>query len=209
MATRTLATSEDRDSEIPQRCGCELPSSYAESCSAPSSRRHVENVHSVGVDVDTRYARHETCTRNQQIKPAPTQPSHSPTRTTQHAKIRNQTWQYIPEPPAKIATPTFGSDVAARQHRATLRAAVLQAPDVTMKMSTALDQKLPAAQRMRLEYAISKPTTAHSTIPFPNPRNTTRKGTKKKHGNTYSSHQRRSQLRHSAAIWLQEILELR
>jgi hypothetical protein len=75
-------------------------------------------------------------------------------------------------PPAKIATPTFGSDVAARRIRATLRAAVFQAPDVTLKMSTALEALLPAAQGMRLAHAISKQTSAHSIVQYPNPRNT-------------------------------------
>jgi hypothetical protein len=56
---------------------------------------------------------------------------------------------------------------------------VLQAPDVTLKMSTTLEGKLPpAAQGMRLEHAISKPTSAHSTIPIPNPHDTTRKDAK-------------------------------
>jgi hypothetical protein len=142
MATRTVATSEDRDSDIRQRCGCKFPSSYAESCSAPSSRRHVEDVHSVGGAAAVPCARHETCTRNQQKQPPPAQASHSPTRTTQHAKMQKSTWQHVRLPPAKIATPTFGSDVAARPVRATLRAAVLQAPDVTLKMSTTLSTTL-------------------------------------------------------------------
>jgi hypothetical protein len=47
-ATRTGATSEDRDSDIRQRCGCKISSTYAESCSAPNPRRHVEDVHSIG-----------------------------------------------------------------------------------------------------------------------------------------------------------------
>ena len=71
-------------------------------------------------------------------KPPPTQPSQSPTRTTQLAKMRKSAWLHVLAPPAKIATPTFGSDVAAKAYRATLRVAVLQAPDVTLKMSTAL-----------------------------------------------------------------------
>ena len=88
ITRRTLATSEDRDSGIRQRRGCKISSSYAEICSAPSSRRHVEDVHNVGVATAVRCARHETCTRNQQNKPPPTQPSHPPTKTEQHAKIR-------------------------------------------------------------------------------------------------------------------------
>jgi hypothetical protein len=92
MATRTSASSKDRDSEVRQRCGCKIRSSYAEICSAPSSRRHVEDVHSIGVDKVGNCARHETCTRNQQDQPPPTQASHHPTRTTQHntQKYENQ-----------------------------------------------------------------------------------------------------------------------
>ncbi len=84
-------------------------------------------------------------------------------------------------PPAKIATPTFGSDVAARYDRPTLRFAVLHVRDVTLKMSTALEVTLPlpaTAQVMRLAHAITKPTTAHSTIPSPNQHNTPRTDTK-------------------------------
>jgi hypothetical protein len=51
---------------------------------------------------------------------------------------------------------------------------VLQAPDVTLKMSTALEGPPSAAQGMRLAHAISKPTPVHSTIPLPNPHNTIR-----------------------------------
>ncbi len=156
MATRTVATSEDRDSEIRQRCGCKISSSYAESCSAPSSRRHVEDVHSVGVAA-ARCAKHETCTRNQQSNLRPLKhpiPQPAQRNTQRYEKSR---WQRVLPPPAKIATPRFGSDVAARFCRPTLRAAVLQAPDVTLKMSTALESPppMPAAQGMRLARAIS------------------------------------------------------
>jgi hypothetical protein len=170
MSTRTPATSEDRDSDIRQRCGCKSISSYAESCSAPSSRRHVEDINSVGVAA-ARCARHETCTRNQQTKPRTLK--HPIPRPAQHntQKVRKLTRQHVLPPPAKIATPTFGSDVAARANRPSLRAAVLQAPDVTLKMSTALELTLPAAQGMRLAHAISKPNPAHSSIRFPNANN--------------------------------------
>ncbi len=119
MATRTAATSEDRDSKIRQRCGCKKISSYAESCSAPSSRRHVEDVHSVGAAGADRCARHETCTRNQQSNP----------RSLNH----------------------------------------------------------PIPQRAQ-----------HNTQRYDN-----------KHGYTYQDHQRRSRLRDSAAMWLQDKIELR
>jgi hypothetical protein len=51
-------------------------------------------------------------------------------------------------------------------------------PDAQLKMSTALETTLPAAQGMRLAHAITKPTSAHSSIRFPNPHNTTRKDIK-------------------------------
>jgi hypothetical protein len=48
-------------------------------------------------------------------------------------KTRDAPW-----PPANIASPSFGSDVAARLYRATLRAAVVHTPLVALKMSTVL-----------------------------------------------------------------------
>jgi hypothetical protein len=41
-----------------------------------------------------------------------------------------------------IASPDSGSDAAASQHRATLRAAVLQEPLVALKMSTVFEELL-------------------------------------------------------------------
>jgi hypothetical protein len=89
-ATRTSATSEDRDCEIRQRCGRKTPSSYAESCSAPHSRRHVEDVNSVGVDAAVNCASRETCTRNQQTNLRPLK--HPIPQPAQHntQKYRNQ-----------------------------------------------------------------------------------------------------------------------
>jgi len=215
MSTRTAATSKDRDSKIRQRCGCKSISSYAESCSAPSSRRHVEDVHSIGVDA-ARCARRETCIRNQQANPRPLNhpiPQPKQYNTQACALHENSTKQHVLQPPAKIATPRFGSDVAARPVRATLRAAVLQAPDVTLKMSTALELLPSTAQGMRLAHAISRATPAHSSIRFPKPHTTPHKDATKKHGNTYSSqyssHQRRSRLQDSAEMWLQDLIELR
>ncbi len=118
-ATRTSATSEDRDSDIRQRCGCKPHSSNAESCSAPSSRRHVEDVYSVGGAAAVCSARHKNCTHNQQTNLRP------------------------------------------------------------------LNNHIP--QRAQ-----------HNTQRYKN-----------KHGNTYRRHQRRSRLRYLAAMWLQEILDLR
>jgi hypothetical protein len=95
MTTRTVATSEDRDSEIRQRCGCKRTSSYAESCSAPSSRRRVEDVHSVRDVAAASCARHETCTRKQQTTLRPlssTIPFPNPHKSTcKDAKINMTT----------------------------------------------------------------------------------------------------------------------
>ncbi len=58
---------------------------------------------------------------------------HTPTPT-----INNFNTCYAPMPPANIASPSFGSDVAASCRRPTLRAAVVQIPLLALKMSTAL-----------------------------------------------------------------------
>ncbi len=164
---------------IRQRCGCKGLSTYAESSSAPNPRRHIEDVHYVGVAAPDCRARHEARAHTINTAHSPIL-KHSPSQSRPHAGHRQSTQQHALEPPAKIATPTFGSDVAARSDRASLRFAVLQTPDVTLKMSTALEKTpLSAAQGMRLAHAISEPTSAHSTIRFPNPHNSTRKDTKK------------------------------
>jgi len=54
---------------------------------------------------------------------------------------------YAPAPPANIASPSFGSDVAARWNRATLRAAVVHIPLVALKMSTVFKLSLPAQKK--------------------------------------------------------------
>ncbi len=46
-------------------------------------------------------------------------------------------------PPANTASPKFGSDVAARAHRATESSAVVQNPLVALNMSTVLSPKSP------------------------------------------------------------------
>jgi hypothetical protein len=60
-------------------------------------------------------------------------PTHKPTPA-----INDFNKCYAPKPPANIASPSFGSDVAARYHRATLRAAVVHIPLLALKMSTVL-----------------------------------------------------------------------
>ena len=77
-----------------------------------------------------------------------------PTPTSLHLAIsttQNLT-TYVPliAPPANMANPWFGSDVAARWLLATLRAAVVQRPLIPSKMSTALLQPPAHAQRISI-----------------------------------------------------------
>jgi hypothetical protein len=44
--------------------------------------------------------------------------THTQTYPTKQRKLQGKSTQPVPEPPAKIATPKFGSDVAARLFRA-------------------------------------------------------------------------------------------
>jgi hypothetical protein len=173
--TRTLATGKNRDSRIRQRRGCKKISSYAEDRSAPSSRHHIEDVNNIGGISRIRTCRrHETCTRHQHNPHTP----HSciPLAPKLIMQKLKRTQQHVLVPPAKIATPAFGSDVAARSDRATLRAAVLQAPFVTLKMSVTLQgmdcQDLTTAEGMRLAHVINTPHThpTHACILIaPNP----------------------------------------
>jgi hypothetical protein len=64
-----------------------------------------------------------------------------------------------------MANPCSGSDVAARELLATLRAAVVQRPLVASKMSTALLPSLPSAQRISAHLQRLKPR-----LPPPNTR---------------------------------------
>ncbi len=78
----------------------------------------------------------------------PTPTSHHLAMPTSQNKIK-----YVPTnpPPANMANPWFGSDVAARAFLATLRAAVVHRPLVELKMSTASLLTPPAhAQRISI-----------------------------------------------------------
>jgi hypothetical protein len=72
-------------------------------------------------------------------------------------------------PPAKIATPALGSDVAASSTLAWLRIAVLQFPVATLKMSTTLDAPDSTAQVMRNAHVIKTPYSPHSCNPLAKP----------------------------------------
>ncbi len=109
------------------------------------------------------------------------------------------------QPPAKIATPASGSDVAARLYRALLRAAVLHVPAVTLKMSTTLEVPLPSAQGMRHAHVVEQ---KHRPFTHPSPSHThpSCNNPNKLH-KTYHCLRRRSRLRHPAATWLQGCIE--
>ena len=72
-----------------------------------------------------------------------------------------RTSRVILEPPAKITSSRFGSDVAAKQLRAELRIEVLQVREVELKMSTALA----AARNKGHENAISTTHSIYARIP--------------------------------------------
>ncbi len=93
--------------------------------------------------------------RNTSPPPTPTS-RHLAISTTQNKK------KYVPIvwPPANMANPWFGSDVAAREPLTTLRAAVVQRPLVELKMSTAL-LKLLSAHAHRI--STSKRASFHAT----------------------------------------------
>jgi hypothetical protein len=74
-------------------------------------------------------------------------------------------------------------------------------------MSTALELPLPAAQGMRLAHAISKNNFRPLKHPIPQPAQHNTQRYENKHGNTYQGHQRRTRLRDSAAMWLQDLIE--
>jgi hypothetical protein len=95
--------------------------------------------------------------------PLPIPAAHNLATSTTQTKLR-----YVPFlkwPPANIANPSFGSDVAANSPLATLRTAVVQRPLDPLKKSTALDAVLPArVQRISihlqsLKTRVSPPNT--------------------------------------------------
>jgi hypothetical protein len=121
--TRTIATSEESESSARQRCGRKPMPSHAESCSAPSPRRRVEDVNNIRLST-VRCARRELWAHDQ--RSVLLSLTHPPSQTIASRISSNKHNKHVPTPPAKKASPALGSDVAARQDRATLRAAVLQ-----------------------------------------------------------------------------------
>ncbi len=110
------------------------------------------------------------------------------------------------EPPANIASPSFGSDVATSHHRATLRAAVVHTPLVALNMSTVLTA-FPLAPAQRTSNQQQQQQQHTSPLPHtpPSPHHPLQSLT-----STHTTHRRRrriSPVLHSAAMWLQAILE--
>jgi hypothetical protein len=88
------------------------------------------------------------------------------TQQTKQKKKLNSISNNILQPPANIASPRFGSDVAARNHNGSLRAAVLHVPVLALKMSTALNATLPSAQIMIFENGLNKTHSHNARIPL-------------------------------------------
>ena len=104
-------------------------------------------------------------------------PSPPPTNTPPTA-INDFNTRYALEPPANIASPSFGSDVAARLYRATLRAAVVHIPLLALKMSTVLTSPLASAQGISNQQRQLKQTSQIASIlpPLPHTPKPTIKG---------------------------------
>jgi hypothetical protein len=100
--TCTFVASKNGDAQIRQRCGCKMTSTYAESCSAPNPRRHVEDVHNV--EDQPICARHEARAHTINKTHSPIL-KHSPSQSRPHAGHRQSTKHHALCPPAKIATP--------------------------------------------------------------------------------------------------------
>ncbi len=150
---RTYAASEYRESLIWQRCGCKKCSSDAEGSSGPCTARRIEDVHSIDNTVIMQRLYIPICATHQQsAAAAAATPRHSrspPPPQIQPPAINDINIYYVLSPPANIASPPFGSEVAARYCRTTLRAAVVHAPLFTLNMSTILT-KLPLASAQHI-----------------------------------------------------------
>ncbi len=84
------------------------------------------------------------------FQPQPHSPLFNPSTHTQLVHSAKKKSNHRPMPPANIANPWIGSEVAARPSRATLSAAVLHLPLLASKISTALLlSTLPSAQRIK------------------------------------------------------------
>jgi hypothetical protein len=119
-----------------------MNSTHDESSSAPSATDCVENVHSSAAATACTTASaisigsSTPASFNQEHAPTPLPPSQR-TRNTQHNHPRITNNKLV-VPPANIANPRFGRDVATIRCRATLRTAVIHRPLLALKISTAL-----------------------------------------------------------------------
>lgn len=87
-------------------------------------------------------------------------------RPLEEMELRN-----VQKPPAKIASPKIGKDVAVMPSPGELRDAVLHFPEVALKMSTALDVLVPStAKIMRSERRSNATDFIHSTHATPSER---------------------------------------
>ena len=142
---RTGAAGEYCESVIRQRCGCKICSSEAKSSSGPYPTCSIEDVHSIG-KITCTCAKHLVALKMSTVlKGAPVPPAQGISNQRRQQKqtlslatmphthapppaINDFNTCYAPQPPANIASPSFGSDVAARYARATLSDAVVHVP---------------------------------------------------------------------------------
>ena len=120
----------------------------------------VENVHSIA-DNNSSCATHQRSSSAPQSAPPSAQHTPPDSQITQSPSINNSKQNHTPlSPPANMANPCSGSDVAANSNLATLSAAVVQRPLLASKMSTSLPATLLPAQRIIYQRSSPAPQSA-------------------------------------------------
>ena len=129
------------------------------------STPRIENVYSIASNISS-CATHQRSSSAPQSAPPSAQNTPPDSHITKSPSINNSKQNHTPvSPPANMANPCSGSDVAAISSLATLSAAVVQRPLLASKMSTALLKTPPPAQRISARLQRLKPR-----LPPPNTR---------------------------------------
>ena len=202
--TRTVATSKDRDSEVRQRCGCKIVSCCAESSSAPSSCRHVQDVHNIDGITERvlRCTRRETHTLTQHITLLQQhitllQLMHPPHKATPHATTQTK-------PTTRTRATSEDRDSEVRQ-RCGCKMTSSCAESSSAPSSCCYVQDVhnighgTASCTRRETQTLTNQITLLQLMHPPHKANASCNNSNKTN-NTYPSHQRRSRLRGSAAM---------
>jgi hypothetical protein len=127
------------------------------------STPRIENVYSIASNISS-CATHQRSSSAPQSAPPSAQNTPPDSHITKSPSINNSKQNHTPlSPPANMANPCSGSDVAANSNLATLSAAVVQRPLLASKMSTALHATLATllpAQRIIYQRSSPAPQSA-------------------------------------------------